>query len=88
MLERKENKLRRHILGANTESPPSQYGGAIFLMANPPFDWGSSVYVVFFAGAFVGSGVDPDGAQGCSYFGLVLGVALPRFWTSLLRASS
>jgi hypothetical protein len=49
-------------LGANTESPPSQYGGAIFLMANPPFDWGSRVYAVFFAGALVGPGMDPDRA--------------------------
>ena len=61
-LEQQGNKLRHHILWSNTESPPSQYGGAIFLIANPPFIWGSRINVVFFPDALVGPSVDQDGA--------------------------
>lgn len=37
-----------HFQGGNTESPPSQYGDAIFLMANPRFDWGRGFMQSFF----------------------------------------
>ena len=69
-----KQQIAAHILGANTESPPSQYGGAIFLMANPSFDWGSVIMQSFFLvlasdPAWIGTGL-----RVVHFCGLVLGV--------------